>query len=43
MPTHNGAAFVGETIESVLGPTYARLELVVVDDASSDDTPELVA
>ena len=43
MPTHNGAAFVGETIESILGQTYERLELVVVDDASSDGTPEIVA
>jgi glycosyltransferase involved in cell wall biosynthesis len=43
MPTHNGAAFVGETIESILGQTYERLELVVVDDASSDGTPEVVA
>jgi glycosyltransferase involved in cell wall biosynthesis len=34
---------VGETIESVLGQTYERLELVVVDDASSDGTPEVVA
>ena len=43
MPTYNGAAFVGETIESVLGQTYERLELVVVDDASSDGTREVVA
>jgi glycosyltransferase involved in cell wall biosynthesis len=43
MPTHNGSAFVGETIESVLGQSYERLELIVVDDASSDETPEIVA
>jgi glycosyltransferase involved in cell wall biosynthesis len=43
MPTHNGAAFVGETIESVLSQTYERLDLIVVDDASTDGTPELVA
>ena len=43
MAAHNGAAFVGETIESVLGQTHERLELVVVDDASTDGTPEVVA
>jgi glycosyltransferase involved in cell wall biosynthesis len=42
-PTHNGAGFVGETIESVLAQTYQPIELVVVDDASEDGTPEIVA
>ena len=43
MPTYQGAAFVGETIESVLAQTYGPIELVVVDDASTDGTPEIVA
>jgi glycosyltransferase involved in cell wall biosynthesis len=42
MPTYNAAAFVTETIESVLAQSYEPIELVVVDDASDDATPEIV-
>jgi glycosyltransferase involved in cell wall biosynthesis len=42
MPTYNGAAFVGDTIESVLAQTYEPIELVVVDDASTDLTVAIV-
>jgi glycosyltransferase involved in cell wall biosynthesis len=42
MPTYNGEAFVAETIESVLAQTYERIELVVVDDNSTDGTPGIV-
>lgn len=42
MPTYQGAAFVGETIESVLAQTYEPIELVIVDDASTDGTPDIV-
>lgn len=43
MAAYNGAEFIGETIESVLAQTYEPIELVVVDDASADATPEIVA
>jgi glycosyltransferase involved in cell wall biosynthesis len=38
VPTYNRAHSVGEAIRSVLRQTYADLELIVVDDGSSDDT-----
>ena len=43
IPTYNRADFIGETIQSVLGQTYADFELIVLDDASTDDTAQVVA
>lgn len=42
MPTWNSARYVGESIESVLKQTYKNLELIITDDASSDNTPEIL-
>lgn len=36
MPVHNGARFLREAMVSVLSQTYVDLELLVVDDDSSD-------
>jgi glycosyltransferase involved in cell wall biosynthesis len=38
MPVYNASAFLGETIESVLSQTRAPLEVLVVDDLSTDDS-----
>jgi glycosyltransferase involved in cell wall biosynthesis len=42
MCTYNGAAFLDEQIKSILQQTYAHIELVAVDDASTDKTVELL-
>jgi glycosyltransferase involved in cell wall biosynthesis len=42
LPTYNRADLLPNSIESVLNQTYADLELVVVDDASSDRTEPVV-
>ena len=38
MPTYNVAPWVDEAIQSVLNQTYSDFELLVVDDASADET-----
>lgn len=43
VPAYNSGAFISETIRSVLAQSLADLELIVVDDGSTDDTPTLVA
>ena len=39
LPTHNGSRYIDRAIESVVEQTFADWELIVVDDASTDDTP----
>ena len=41
-PCYNGAAYVSQTIESVLSQTYPHWEMIVVDDGSKDSSAEIV-
>ena len=43
LAVHNDARYLPAAVESVLRQSLADLELVVVDDASSDETPTLLA
>ncbi|WFB35687.1 glycosyltransferase family A protein [Kiritimatiellota bacterium B12222] len=43
IPCHNYAHFLPETLESVLNQTIPAFEVLVVDDSSSDNTPEIIA
>jgi glycosyltransferase involved in cell wall biosynthesis len=42
VPSHNSAKTIALCVESTLAQTYPRLEVVVVDDASTDETPAIV-
>lgn len=42
IPTHNRAFLLPRAVRSVLNQTYAHFELIVVDDASSDNTVDVV-
>ena len=43
IPSYNHAHFLGEAISSVLAQEYPRIEVVVVNDGSSDDTAQIAA
>lgn len=43
IPAYNRSALIGRAVASCMAQTYAHLEVVVVDDGSSDDTPAVLA
>lgn len=42
IPAFNAHDFIGETLDSILSQTYKNIEIIVVDDGSTDNTPEIV-
>lgn len=43
MPVYNGERFVGEALESIRRQNYEPLEIIIVDDGSTDKSAEIVA
>jgi glycosyltransferase involved in cell wall biosynthesis len=43
IPAFNAASHLPQALESALGQTWRQLEVIVVDDGSTDTTPDLVA
>ncbi|HEY3188694.1 MAG TPA: glycosyltransferase family A protein, partial [Solirubrobacteraceae bacterium] len=43
VPCHNGARFLADALDSALAQTHPAIEVIVVDDGSTDDTPAILA
>jgi hypothetical protein len=43
MAVWNGETYLGEAVESILSQTFSDFEFIIVDDGSTDSTPELLA
>ncbi len=42
IPAYNRADYIEQTIDSVLDQTYPRVQLIVIDDGSTDGTYEKI-
>lgn len=42
IPTYNRANLIEKSVRSVLNQTYKNIELIIVDDGSSDNTEEII-
>ncbi len=43
VPVFNGERFLRESLDSIINQTYTEIEILVMDDASTDGTPEIIA
>ena len=43
LPNYNHAAYLPRCVEAILGQSFADLELIVVDDASTDHSRDILA
>ena len=42
VPVYNGEAFLAENLDSITSQTYPNIEILVMDDASTDRSPEII-
>lgn len=42
LPVYNGERYLAESIESILNQSYQNLELIIVDDCSTDSTKSII-
>lgn len=42
LPVYNGAAYLRQALDSILVQTWSDYELIIVDDASTDESPDII-
>ena len=42
LPVHNGTQWLGETLKLILAQTYSNFEIILVDDASTDNLADVL-
>ena len=42
IPTYNNATYIADALKSAISQDYSNLEIIVLDDASNDNTAEIV-
>lgn len=42
LPVHQGEDFLDETLESVINQTFSDFELIILDNLSTDNSPEII-
>ncbi|HEY8063057.1 MAG TPA: glycosyltransferase [Gemmatimonadales bacterium] len=43
VPSHNGAKYLRESLDSILAQSYPHIEIILLDDASTDETANIAA
>ncbi len=43
IPVHNGAAYITDAIDNILSQQYTPIEIIIVDDGSTDNTAEIIS
>lgn len=42
IPTYNNAKYIGKTLNSIINQTYKNIEIIICDNASTDNTKEII-
>lgn len=43
LPVYNGSRFLRQSIQSILNQTHKNFELLIIDDCSTDSTPQIIS